>query len=113
MSTRKSWQRPAGTQDNRIRGRAGQRIRQRRLARTDGLCEHCLEEGRTEIAIVVNHKIPLARGGEDVDDNTENLCSRHDDIVTAQQFGKAEPIEARGVDRSGRPSSPDHPWNRR
>jgi 5-methylcytosine-specific restriction protein A len=73
----------------------------------------CLNEGRTELATIVNHKIPLARGGEDTDQNTENLCDRHDELVTAQQFGKAEPIEARGVNAAGRPTSPDHPWNRR
>ena len=81
------------------------------MARTGGLCEHCLEEGRTELATIVNHKIPLARGGEDVDENTENLCDRHDAIVTAAQFGKAAPIEARGIGADGRPTSPDHAWN--
>ncbi len=81
------------------------------MARSGGLCEMCLDEGRTTVATVVNHKLPLARGGEDVDDNTENLCRRHDDEVTARQFGKAAPIEARGVGVSGRPTSADHAWN--
>jgi 5-methylcytosine-specific restriction enzyme A len=72
----------------------------------------CLDDGRTELATVVNHIKPLARGGEDVDDNTENLCARHDAEVTARQFGQAAPIEARGVAVDGRPTSPDHPWNR-
>ena len=108
---RKAWQRAPGAPDKRKRGRAGQRDRKRRLSRTAGLCEHCIEEGRAEPATIVNHKIPLALGGEDVDANTENLCDRHDAIVTAQQFGKAEPIEGKGVDASGRPTSPQHPWN--
>jgi 5-methylcytosine-specific restriction protein A len=110
---RQPWSRAAGTPDHRIRGRAGQQIRKRRLLRTAGLCERCLDEGRTELATVVNHKTPLAHGGLDVDDNTENLCHHHDALITAQQFGKADPIEARGIDASGRPSSPDHPWNKR
>lgn len=97
--------------DNRKRGRAGQRDRKRRLKRTNGLCERCLEVGRTELATVVNHIIPLARGGEDVDGNTENLCTRHDDEATAAQFGKALPVQDKGIDRSGRPTSPAHPWN--
>lgn len=113
MTTRKAWQRPAGASDNRIRGRAGQRIRKRRLARTHGLCELCLEEGHTTIATVVNHKTPLAHGGLDVDENTENLCAHHDELITAQQFGKAAPIEARGIDVGGRPTDPGHAWNRR
>lgn len=110
---RKAWQRPAGQPDNRIRGRAGQAIRKRRLARTGGLCERCLEHGRTAIATVVNHKIPLARGGLDVDENTENLCGPCDEEVTAEQFGKAAPIEGKGIAPSGRPTSPNHPWNKR
>ena len=109
MVNRRPWQR--SRPDTRIRGREGQRLRRRRLARTDGLCEHCLAEGLITIATVVNHKLPLARGGHDVDENTENLCARHDAVVTAQQFGKVEPVEAKGVGRDGRPTSADHPWN--
>jgi 5-methylcytosine-specific restriction protein A len=110
MADRKAWARIGP--DRRIRGAKGQKLRQRRLARTNGLCEHCLAEGVTTLATVVNHKVPLARGGEDVDENTENLCARHDEIVTAQQFGKAEPVRGKGVGRDGRPTSPDHPWIR-
>ena len=110
--TRRAWQRADGTPDKRKRGRAGQRDRQRRLQRTGGLCHMCLDEGRTEPATVVNHIVPLARGGEDVDDNTENLCSPHDDEITARQFGKAAPIEGRGVGGDGRPTSAGPPWNR-
>lgn len=109
MAERKAWQRSG--EDKRLRGRAGQAQRQRRLARTHGLCEHCGAEGLVTLAIIVNHKLPLARGGLDVDDNTENLCARHDAAVTAQQFGKRDPTQ-RGVDRQGRPTSADHPWNR-
>jgi 5-methylcytosine-specific restriction protein A len=110
---RRPWARAEGTPDKRKRGRAGQRDRQRRLARTGGLCEHCLDEGRTTLASVVNHKIPLARGGEDVDENTENLCGPCDVAETARQFGLAQPIQGRGIGEDGRPTSPDHPWNRR
>lgn len=110
MAQRKAWARIGP--DRRVRGSAGQKMRARRLARTDGLCEMCDAEGLTTLAIVVNHKVPLAHGGEDVDENTENLCARHDEIVTAQQFDRAEPIKAKGVGRDGRPTSADHPWNR-
>lgn len=112
LHRRKPWQRPDGTPDKRKRGRAGQRDRKRRLERTGGLCEMCLEEGRTELATVVNHIVPLARDGEDVDENTENLCDRHDAEVTAKQFGMAAPIEGKGIGLNGRPTSADHPWNR-
>jgi 5-methylcytosine-specific restriction protein A len=71
----------------RLRGRAGQAQRKRRLARTGGLCEHCLKEGRAVPATVVNHKVPLIHDGPDTDENTENLCRPHDLEVTAKQFG--------------------------
>lgn len=72
----------------------------------------CDAEGLVTLATVVNHKIPLAHGGPDIDENTENLCARHDASVTAKQFGRAEPIKAKGIGRDGRPTSADHPWNR-
>lgn len=96
----------------RLRGRAGQAQRKRRLARTDGLCEMCLEEDRVTIATVVDHKTPLALGGSDDDENTRNLCDPHHDQVTSEQFGHAEPIKGKGIGRDGRPTSADHPWNR-
>lgn len=82
----------------RLRGRAGMAQRQRRLARTSGLCEHCLTEGRTTIATVVNHKVPLTHGGSDEDSNTENLCREHDLKATAKQFGFKPPKREIGVD---------------
>ncbi|MEZ0495412.1 HNH endonuclease signature motif containing protein [Sphingomonas sp. IW22] len=94
----------------RLRGRAGQRQRLRRLKRTNGLCEHCLKEGRVMIATVVNHIVPLIQGGSDEDSNTENLCAAHDREATARQFGFDVAIGARGVGKSGRPTSRHHAW---
>lgn len=71
----------------RLRGRPGQRQRDRRLKRTHGLCEDCTAQGRTEVAHVVDHIVPLAHGGEDTDENTRNLCHRHNRDRTAEQFG--------------------------
>jgi 5-methylcytosine-specific restriction protein A len=109
MANRKPWQHTGP--DKRLRGRAGQVQRQCRLDRTDGLCEHCLKVDRVTLATVVNHIIPLARGGEDTDENTENLCGPCDEIATAKQFAKAPPVKGRGIGRDGRPTSRDHPWN--
>lgn len=95
----------------RLRGRAGQRQRQRRLRHTNGLCELCLAAGLTRLADVVDHIVPLARGGSDEDVNTRNLCDEHHREVTAEQFNQHVARAARGIARSGRPSSPDHPWN--
>lgn len=71
----------------RLRGRAGMAQRERRLRRTHGLCEDCTAEGRTEVAHIVDHIIPLAKGGSDDDDNTRNLCHLHNGLRTAEQFG--------------------------
>ncbi len=102
-----------GLMVKRLRGRAGVEQRRRRMERTNWLCEHCTAAGRVREAIVVNHKIPLAHGGSDEDSNTENLCKPCDLVATAKQFEHQAPVEARGIARNGRPTSPDHPWNRR
>ena len=97
----------------RLRGRAGQQQRLRRLKRTNGLCEKCVEEGVTRLATRVDHIRPLALGGSDEDSNTRNLCEPHHRIVTAEQFGHATSTHQRGCDRAGRPIDPAHPWSRR
>lgn len=70
----------------RIQGRKGQRIRKRRLARTNGLCEDCLPN-RVTLATAVDHIKPLALGGQDIDSNTRNLCDPCHAKRTAEQFG--------------------------
>lgn len=84
----------------RLRGRAGQQQRKRRLARTDGLCERCAKAGKVVLATVVDHIQPLALGGSDEDENTRNLCDPCHDAVTREQFGQAQTI---GVDEDGWP----------
>ena len=96
----------------RLRGRAGMQQRCRRLMRTRGLCEMCLAEGRTSIATVVDHIVPLALGGSDEDVNTRNLCDVHHRGVTAEQFGKVRSAGLGGCDVQGRPIDPAHPWSR-
>jgi 5-methylcytosine-specific restriction protein A len=71
----------------RIQGRAGVKLRDRRLQRTNYLCEDCLEEGKTTLATIVDHIHPLSLGGQDVDENTRNLCDPHNEKRTAEQFG--------------------------
>lgn len=61
--------------------------RQRRLKRSNGLCQRCLPKGRVRLATVVDHIIPLAQGGSDKDENTRNLCDNCHQVVTAEQFG--------------------------
>ena len=71
----------------RITGRRGQKLRDRRLKRSNYLCEDCLAEGKTTEAAIVDHIVPLSLGGQDVDENTRNLCKDHDRARTAEQFG--------------------------
>lgn len=69
----------------RLRGRAGQAQRLRRLKRTNGLCEHCLEKGIYRPAKIVDHIEPLAFGGSDEDENTQNLCDECNAYKTAYE----------------------------
>jgi len=78
------------------------------MARTHGLCERC-DDGT--LATVVDHIVPLSRGGQDVDANTRNLCDRCHEAVTAEQFGRSVGRQI-GCDVEGQPLDPDHPWNR-
>jgi 5-methylcytosine-specific restriction protein A len=71
----------------RLRGRAGVKQRDRRLQRTNYLCEMCLAEGRYVTADFVDHVKALAHGGTDDDVNTQNLCAKHHDLKTRAEFG--------------------------
>jgi 5-methylcytosine-specific restriction protein A len=46
-----------------------------------------MNQGRTEVASVVDHIKPLVLGGSDDDSNTRNLCHLHHQQRTAEQFG--------------------------
>ena len=106
----------------RLRGRAGQRQRLERLKRLGVTCERCGRVGawrRTEASahlplLIVDHIVPLTRGGIDDHPNLRLLCEEpcHRE-VTAEQFGQLVTAEGSGVGRDGRPTSADHPWNRR
>ena len=73
----------------RIRGHKGVALRKKRMALSGWLCVDCLAQKppRLTTATVVDHIVPLSLGGEDVTSNTRNLCDRHHEIRTAEQFG--------------------------
>jgi 5-methylcytosine-specific restriction protein A len=60
------------------------------MARTGWLCEDCLAKSPRVVttATVVDHILPLSLGGEDIDENTRNLCDPCHEIRTAEQFGR-------------------------
>lgn len=49
-------------------------IRERVLKRDKGLCQLCLRAGVVREAKTVDHIIPKAHGGTDVDSNLQSLC---------------------------------------
>jgi 5-methylcytosine-specific restriction protein A len=57
----------------RIRGRTLQTLR-RLLFSREPLCRLCAAAGRTTIATVRDHIVPLAEGGQDSDDNIQPIC---------------------------------------
>uniref|UniRef100_UPI0035CC7EB9 HNH endonuclease n=1 Tax=uncultured Sphingomonas sp. TaxID=158754 RepID=UPI0035CC7EB9 len=94
----------------RLRGRAGQAQRRRRLA-AEPLCRICAERGIVAAATVPDHIKPLALGGSDDDTNIRCLCKPCHDEVTAEQFGTSRTKGLGGCDASGMPTDPRHPWN--
>jgi len=104
----------------RLRGRAGQAQRLRRLEAHGVHCVRCgclgvwfVREVTAALPLLqVNHKLALAQGGTDTDDNTEVICEPCHKAETADQFGKVQSKGLGGCDASGMPTAPLHPWNR-
>ena len=57
------------------------------------LCAECERQGRTALAVIRDHVIPLAEGGEDSSNNEQGLCVACHEVKT-----KAE--SARGIRRA-------------
>jgi 5-methylcytosine-specific restriction protein A len=70
-----------GDSPNRTRGRRWMKIRARILDR-DPLCVICKAQGRTVPSKICDHKISLANGGTDADDNLQGLCKPCSDAKT-------------------------------
>lgn len=75
-----------GRVTERLRGRAGQEQRLRRLM-AEPLCRDCRDRGLVVPATVPDHIVPLAKGGTDTDDNIRCLCDPCHRKRTAEQFG--------------------------
>lgn len=72
----------------RMRGRKGQEALKRRRA-MHPFCAHCEARGIVRPAVEIDHTIPLALGGEDVDENTQGLCLPCHAIKTALEDASA------------------------
>ncbi|WP_409245933.1 HNH endonuclease [Enterobacter cloacae] len=55
------------------------------LKRDRGLCQECLRRGAITEATSVDHRLPLAHGGSDSDDNLESLCTPCHRAKTARE----------------------------
>jgi 5-methylcytosine-specific restriction protein A len=91
----------ANQEHTRIRGRRAVVLRQRRI-RAEPLCRDCRDQGRTALATVPDHIIPLAQGGvEDglvVSPNIRCLCAPCHDKRTREQFDQRAPRKRIGSD---------------
>lgn len=94
-------QRGYGTRHDKIRAE---------LMRKVILCEECTRQGRSTIGTIADHIVPLSQGGSGDRSNYQLLCLPCSDAKSRIEAGKRG---GRGVDRSGRPTDPNHPWNRR
>ena len=81
----------------RLRGRRGVEQRRRRL-QAEPLCRDCKAKGITTAATEVDHIVPLALGGSDVDDNCRPLCRECHLKRGAEQFGHKAPKQRIGLD---------------
>ena len=91
----------------RIRGRKLQRIRDAHFRRHP-LCVRCEERGRVRPATQLDHKIPLFKGGQDVEANRQGLCDDCHEQKTREDMGHGA---SSACDARGLPKDPRHPWN--
>jgi 5-methylcytosine-specific restriction protein A len=82
------------------------------LMRTVITCEECGRQGRTTLGTIADHIQPLAKGGTGDRSNYQLLCHDCSDAKGLADKGQTGKPKG-GVDRDGRPTSADHPWNRR
>ncbi|WP_310011937.1 HNH endonuclease [Herbaspirillum frisingense] len=69
----------------RIRGRQWMKMKTDTLVASDHWCVACLAEGKHRIAVQVDHKTPLWRGGSNDPSNLQGLCKDHHDEKTARE----------------------------
>lgn len=92
----------------RIRGRRLQQIRRDHFRRHP-LCVECEKRGLIRAATELDHVVPLFKGGEDIESNRQGLCGDCHAEKTRRDMGQRAKAPI-GVD--GRPTDPNHHWNR-
>lgn len=100
---------PTASRHERGYGTAHDKMR-KHLIETVVLCEECTRNGRITPGTIADHIKPLAQGGTGERSNYQLLCKPCSDAKGLKD--KGQHAQQGGVDRSGRPTSADHPWNR-
>jgi len=95
---------------NQLYGRQWRKARKAHLL-ANPLCVMCEAEGRITRATVVHHSVKHNGNPKVFWDQSiwQSVCQPHHDI-TAQRQEKTGLLT--GVDAQGRPTHPDHPWNK-
>lgn len=87
---------PAHVGTERLRGSAAVKRRSQWLEQHP-LCKACQDEGRVTAATVVDHVVPLWKGGaDDYETNGQSLCHQHHDAKTAQEAAERAALGASG-----------------
>lgn len=78
------------------------------------LCRECSQRGRTKIATIVDHIVPIADGGSMWSrSNWQPLCGTCSDAKTAQENVRRRTgrvVPRKGCDASGWPLDESHLW---
>jgi 5-methylcytosine-specific restriction protein A len=77
----------------RMRGRRLQAARAALFAR-EPLCRECVRAGRTRLATIRDHVVPLAEGGVDDETNEQPLCQDCSDLKTHEESKRGRMREA-------------------
>jgi 5-methylcytosine-specific restriction protein A len=84
------------------------RLREKQLS-DEPLCRHCKAMGIVVLATDVDHIVPIAQGGAELDQaNLQSLCHECHSRKTISENG-GKPNTAIGID--GVPLDASHPWN--
>ncbi len=74
-----------GSRHDRGYGYKWDKQRERILERDNGLCQVCLKRGVLTAAKQVDHVVPKAEGGSDLDENLQSICDNCHKAKTASE----------------------------